>query len=355
MPAEGAIWKQPVLAGTLRRLAEHGADDFYRGEIAREIANDMAANGGWITLDDLRNFPEPTVLQPLTSTYRDWIVYSLPPPGGGWVVLQILNLLEQTSAQELRPGTATCALKLIDALRIAHTSRRTKPVEDLVHFDDAVSDRISKETARRLLQKTGRESSGETTHFSVVDAEGMVVGVTASINAYYGAKVASPSLGFLYNDYMNEFEIDSPGHPFAIRPNAMPYSSMSPTILAKDGIPHLVIGSPGSSRIISSVAQVIQLWVDSGFGIADAVSAFRLHVHPTTEEIRLYVEDPEMAKKMHLKYEQRDYVLMQPGNDLANGNWNPYFGGIHAIAKKHGQWHGAADPRRDGKVMYANK
>lgn len=353
LPEEGVLWKQPVLARTLRRLAEHGADDFYQGQIAREIADDMANNGGWMTLEDLNHFPQPVELKPLKSTYRDWDVYSLTPPGGGWVVLQILNLLEQSSASDLAPDSPTRVQKLANALRIAHTSRRTKPVTDLVDFEDAVQKRISKETAKRLLQNTARKSSGETTHFSVVDAEGMVVGVTASINAYYGARVATPSLGFLYNDYMNEFEIDSPGHPFAIRPNAMPYSSMSPTILAKEGVPQLVVGSPGSSRIISAVAQVIQLWVDTDMGIKGAVVALRMHVHPTAEEIGLYVENPTTANAKRAFFEQLGYTLKQPSTDLANGDLNPYFGGVHAIAKNNGKWYGAADPRRDGMVMYA--
>lgn len=347
-PAAGSRWKQPVLANTLRLLATNGAEDFYSGEIARQIAADMAAMGGWITLADLKATPQPVELPALHSTFRNLDVYTLPPPGGGWVVLQILNLLEFDSPDSLQPGQPSRARRLAEALRIGHSRRRNQPVRDLLHYEAEVKKRISKETATALR----RISRGETTHFSVVDGNGMAVSVTASINAYYGARVASPDLGFLYNDYMHEFKLGNPTHPFALRPGAMPYSSMSPTIVARNGQPILVLGSPGSSRIISAVVQVIQLWVDAGLPIEQAVATPRFHVYPTGTESRLYIEDPQIRQRLQPLFEAMGYRLVEPADDLATGRLSPYFGGVHALAFEGGGWRGAADPRRDGKVGY---
>jgi gamma-glutamyltranspeptidase/glutathione hydrolase len=349
-PGEGELWKQPVLTKTLRRLAEHGAEDFYTGEIAREIAADMAGNGGWITLEDLQNVPQPVELPALKGSYRDWTVFTLPPPGSGWVVLQILNLLERSPVDELLPTSPQRLFRLAQALQIGQTSRRNNPIKNLIDYHDEAADRISKDTARRLQEREISSTSGETTHFSVVDGNGVAVSVTASVNAYFGARVASPNLGFLYNDYMNEFEIGQPDHPFALRPYGMPYSSMSPTILAKNGKAHLALGSPGSARIISAVAQVIQLCVDAGIGIESAVAAKRIHVVP---DDKLYLEAPDLADSVRTALAQRGYQITEPRMDLVNGDLNPYFGGVHAIARENGKWIGAADPRRDGAVKYA--
>ncbi len=350
-PGEGELWQQPVLAKTLRHLAEHGAEDFYTGEIARGIAADMAGNGGWITLEDLQNVPPPVELPALTGSYRDWSIFTLPPPGSGWVVLQILNLLERSPVDELLPASPQRLFHLAKAIQAGQTSRRNNPIKNLLDYHSEAADRISKDTAKRLHESEDSASSGETTHFSVVDGSGMAVSVTASVNAYFGARVASSNLGFLYNDYMNEFEIGKPEHPFALRPGGMPYSSMSPTILAKNGKAHLVLGSPGSARIISAVAQVIQLWVDAGSGIENAVAAKRIHVVP---DAKLYIEAPDLADSVLAAFTQRGYQITEPRQDLLNGDLNPYFGGVHAIARENGKWIGAADPRRDGAVKYAN-
>ncbi|MCI0698911.1 gamma-glutamyltransferase family protein [candidate division KSB1 bacterium] len=349
-PTEGELWQQPILAKTLHRLAEYGADDFYTGEIAREIAADMAGNGGWITLEDLQNVPPPVELPALKGSYRDWSIFTLPPPGSGWGVLQILNLLERSPVDDLLPASPQRLFRLAQAIQIGQTSRRNNPIKNLLDYHDEAADRVSKDTAKLLLEREISAVSGETTHFSVVDAEGMAVSVTASVNAYFGARVTSPNLGFLYNNYMNEFEIGKPEHPFALRPNAMPYSSMSPTILSQNGKANLVLGSPGSSRIISAVAQVVQLWVDAGIGIENAVAAKRIHVVP---DDKLYIEAPNLADSMLAAFTQRGYQITEPRMDLVNGDLNPYFGGVHAIAREKGKWVGAADPRRDGAVKYA--
>lgn len=342
VPQPGDRFLQPVLAETLRRLAVHGAADFYTGDIARELVRDMEINGGWITLDDLERLPEPTELSPLRGSYRGFDVYTLPPPGGGWVVLQILNLLELTAPASLALDAPTRVAHLARALRIAHRMRRDDPVTDLARYGPEVAERIDKDAARQMWDR------GETTHFTVADAEGAVVSVTASINAYFGARVASPRLGFLYNDYMHEFELGDPEHPFALRPQAMPYSSMSPTIVARDGRPVLGLGSPGSARIISAVAQVIQRWVDGGQDIASAVAEPRVHVVPDSA---LFLEARPTAPDVLRELTNLGFRLEEARHDLALGDRNAYFGGVHAVAFEDGRWVGAADPRRDGRAI----
>lgn len=359
VPRVGTIFRQPELAQTLRRLAESGADDFYEGSLAREIAADMAAHGGWITLEDLNSVPEPFIMPAIVTSYRGHTVATLPPPGGGWVVLQLLNLLELTDQDELRDETSRVRT-VAKALRIGHGSRRQDPLSDLVNFSDEVMERIAKETARRLWTLNeiavgaGSEmsSNGETTHFSVVDGDGLAVSATASINAYFGARAASPTLGFLYNDYMHEFELGQPAHLFALRPNAMPYSSMSPTIVSRDNRPVLVLGSPGSARIISAVAQVTHRWIDLGESITQSVAAPRIHVVPRD---RLYLESEATTTGATRWIAEDGFQIVDPATDLVIGGRNAYYGGVHAIAFENGDWVGAADPRRDGKVRYVGR
>jgi gamma-glutamyltranspeptidase/glutathione hydrolase len=341
-PGRDRAWRQPVLAATIRRLAREGADDFYRGAIAREIAADMEANGGWLRLSDLEGLPEPPVLLALQGTYRDYEVASMPPPGGGWVVLQMLNLLERSDRRTLDPADAERLLRIADALRSGHRQRRDHPIRDLVDYEEEVRTRIAKDAVDERLG----EGDGHTTHFSVVDPEGLVVAVTASINYAFGAKVATPSLGFLYNDYMREFVLHDPSHPFALHGGAMPYSSMSPTIVSRDGSPVLALGSPGSARIISAVVQVSELWMDGFRHVSDAVAMPRIHVIPDSA---LFVEYPVAADTAAL--EQEGFVLQPPLADWIPGELTAYFGGVHAVALERGQWEGAADPRRDGVVL----
>ena len=200
--------------------------------------------------------------------------------------------------------------------------------------------------------KKENKGSGETTHFSVVDSQGNAIAVTASINAYFGALSASKELGFLYNTYMDDFIFENPDHPFAIRPNAMAYSSMSPTIVQNKGENVLVLGSPGSERIISSVAQITAKWIENN-DIDKLIKEKRIHVSKNN----IYLEDQQdsisinkyFLDKFELQYKHANKNLV-----ITKG-LNAYFGGIHAIAKENNVWIGVADPRRDGKAIVVNK
>jgi len=346
LPPADAPFRQPALARTLRRLAEAGPGDFYRGAIAREIAADMAAHGGWLDARDLAELPEPRVVPALRGAYRGLDVLTMPPPGGGWVVLRALGLLEHAEPAALS-DPARGLVWMAEALRTAHAERLAAPIPDLLDPDEALRRRLDPEALRRAAEALA-EGDGETTHFSVVDADGLAVAVTQSINSFYGAKVAAGDLGFLYNDYMHEFTAAEEGGPFALRPGAEPYSSMSPTIVAEDGAPRLVLGSPGSRRIVSAVVQVLSRWVDGEQDVAAAVAAPRLH--PVPEEDALRVETRPASRAAVRALERRGFELAVPVSSLARDGLDPYFGGVHALARREARWRGAADPRRDGAV-----
>jgi len=351
IPNEGDTIKQPVLAKTLRRLAKFGADDFYKGEIAQNIANDMKDNGGWIRLDDLKNFPVPPEVKPLSIQYKDHIIYSQPPPCGGWTALLALNLIKEQSPEDHVSKEA-----IINALFLAHNDRMNIPVRNLIKNDSILKVKLSDNYAKTLLTKSitdtvrtkMKKKSGETTHFSVVDTYGNAIGVTSSINAYFGALAASKNLGFLYNTYMDDFIFEEPEHPFAIRPNAMAYSSMSPTIVQEKGKNVLVLGSPGSSRIISTVAQITAKWVEQN-DIYTIIKEPRIHVSKN----RIYLENESDTARIDLSlFDINNLYYRSPNKSLLIEDFlNPYFGGVNAIAKENSLWIGVADPRRDGKAI----
>lgn len=352
IPDTGETIKQKVLAETLKRLATHGADDFYEGQIAKAIAEDMKKNGGWISLEDLKDFPEPQVLKPLTIQYKDHTVYSQPPPCGGWTTLLILKLLQTKDHQEVQNVNA-----LVEALYLGQNDRRMNPVTNLIQYDSLIAAKLSKDYVQKLMAarahltegtQNSENRSGETTHFSVVDSQGNAIAVTASINAYFGSLAASEKLGFLYNSYMDDFVFEKPEHPFALRPNAMAYSSMSPTIVQKEGKNVLVIGSPGSSRIISTVAQLTAKWIEDK-DITSHISSNRVHVNREKVYLEKKSDSLGIDHDLITKYDLRFRV---PNESLiVHDGLNPYYGGVHAIAKEESTWIGAADPRRDGMAI----
>ena len=352
IPSVGDLVKQPTLAKTLKRLAKHGADDFYNGEIAKEIAEDFEQNGGWITYDDLASFPEPTEQTPIHTTYRGYKVYSFVPPGGGWQVLQILNVLEQHNAEMLNEDDQNRRLALIKAINVSHGDRLNSAITDYSDFQGELNLKLSKEYAKELFKASqvsnslqdSEEKEGETTHFSVVDKNGMAVSVTSSIGAYFGSLTATKSLGFFYNSYVKSLMGFGLGK--TLEPNTLIPSSMSPSLVRKDGKNVLVIGTPGSKRIVSTIAQLIQLWVDGDKSISEIIKLPRVHAIQN----KVYLEDSHLNSEALQKIRSNGYQINFPNYDLTKAGLNAYFGGVHAIEFKNGDWKAAADPRRDGST-----
>ena len=311
----GEIFRQPDLARTLERIAAK-PDDFYHGRLAGELAAVMQKGGSLITADDLAHY-EVKEREPIRGTYRGYEVISAPPPSsGGTVLIESLNILEGYDLGKLESRSAQSIHFTTEAFRRAFFDRAEFlgdpdfakiPVAQLIDkkygaaWRDSIDDAhatASKDLKRPSIfseleqyaaahpQALGIHESPHTTHYSVVDAAGNAVAVTTTINDWFGSRVTADGLGFLMNDEMDDFS-SKPGVPNsdgliqgaanAVGPGKRPLSSMTPTIVVHDGKTFLVLGSPGSSKIITTVANVLMGVVDYGMNIQEAVDAPRFH------------------------------------------------------------------------------
>jgi gamma-glutamyltranspeptidase / glutathione hydrolase len=291
---------QRDLANTLRRIRANGADGFYRGATAEAIVKASRAGGGIIQLEDLSSY-KTRELSPLECDYRGYHLISAPPPSSGGVALcEMLNILEGYPLREFGWGSALALHYEIEAMRRAYVDRNTllgdpdfvkNPVERLIDKDYAAKIRqtiaadkagISSDFGKEVATHEG----SNTTHFSIIDHNGNAVSLTYTLNDWFGARVVASGTGVLMNDEMDDFtaspgRVNSygivPGEANAIAPGKIPLSSMSPTIMTKDGNPVLVLGTPGGRRIITTVLQTILNVVDYQMDIQEAVDAPRLH------------------------------------------------------------------------------
>ncbi len=296
----GETWRQPDLGRTLRRIQRDGRDGFYKGETARLIADFMRKNGGIITEADLANY-EAREQAPIRGTYRGYEVIGMAPPSsGGIATVQMLNILEGYDLASLGHNSATTLHLMTEAMRRAFLDRARHigdprfnpdmPIERLTSKAYAAELRAGIDPYRASVSTPAQvdqvAESEETTHLSVVDAAGNAVSLTYTLEYSYGARIVVDGAGFLLNNEMGDFNAipgrtDTTGtigtRPNLIQPGKVMISSMTPTILARDGKPVLVIGSPGGRTIINTVLQVILNVVDHGMNIAQAIEAPRMH------------------------------------------------------------------------------
>jgi len=335
----GSVFRQPVLAKTFRHLADRGIEDFYLGEIADTIHRDMEENGGLIQRDDLAKIPYPIERKPVACRYGKYRVVTMPPPGAGRTLVEILNLLRKFPPRERNLDTPEGALLFAQILRQAQLDRRDRPFDPNFYPQVQGSGMISDHYARQAAEKIRNTiaTSGETTHLSVMDRAGNVVSLTQSIERVFGAKVVCPDLGFLYNNYMSAFEYEDMTHPYYLRPNGVPWASVAPTIVFQKMDPWLAIGSPGSERIVSAIAQVmIRLAHQSPF---DAVAAPRLHC---SFDGRVSLEAAHFRNDIPPFLEKHGFTM-----DIREPN-SFYLGCIQMVLSDNGKFIGVADPRRDG-------
>jgi gamma-glutamyltranspeptidase/glutathione hydrolase len=335
----GALHKQPVLAETLRRLARHGVRDFYSGRIARQIDADMTRNGGLIRLDDLAQVPRPIERRPLTCRFGPYRVFTFPPPGAGRTLVQMLNVYQRLPVALRNLDSAPGAVALAETIRTTFLDRQDRPLDPNFYPQLSQKKMLSLEYAKKIAaQVAGRVPlEGETTHLSAMDAEGNVVSLTQSIEKVYGSCCATPELGFLYNDYMSAFEYEDISHPYYLRPNAVPWASVAPTIVFRGPEPWLAIGSPGSERITPSILQVLlRLRHQSPFL---AVDAPRLHCSiagkVSLEAARMSDEIPQALEQQGFEVDRRE-------------PYSFYLGCVQLVLRENGRLTGVADPRRDG-------
>jgi gamma-glutamyltranspeptidase / glutathione hydrolase len=358
--APGTTLRQPALAVTLRRIAESGADGFYSGPAARALVDELRRRGGLITEADLAAY-RAIWREPVRVSYRGHTVLSMPPSSsGGVTIAQTLNILE--GFDPLPPsGTAERSHLVASAYQRAFIDRNEKladpefvqvPIERLTSKEYAALLRTTIPTDRAVptrtlleLQTSGGESD-ETTHYSVVDAEGNAVATTTTINSLYGSGVYLSSVGFFLNNEMDDFAAQ-PGKPNmfglvqgeanAIAPGKRMLSAMSPTIvLDPDDRVLLVVGARGGPRIITATSQIILNVVDHRMTLADAMSAPRIHHQALPDTIRF--ERNGLAEPIVDSLRALGYSVEPMGNiGLANG-----------IMRVPGGWHGVADPRSSG-------
>ncbi len=299
---EGDTLRQPELAATLARMQKNGAREFYTGETARLIAKDMQAHNGLITLDDLKNY-QPKERVPLRGTYRGYEIITMPPPSsGGIVMLQTLNMLEKYDVRKMGWAASEKYHVLTESLRRAFADRSewmgdpdftNVPAQALIDKKYAAArgttidlSKASKSADIKAGQIGGKEPT-ETTHFTVVDADGNVVTNTYTINDLYGSRVTAKGTGVLLNDEMDDFAAQ-PGKPNmfgliqgeknAVQPQKRPLSSMTPTIvLRKNGSMWFALGARGGPRIITAVLQTIINVIDHDMNIQAAIDAPRIH------------------------------------------------------------------------------
>jgi gamma-glutamyltranspeptidase/glutathione hydrolase len=335
----GARFAQPVLADTLARLAERGVEDFYAGEIAELIHDDMVRNDGLIRRDDLAQVPWPIERRPIAARFEGLRVFTFPPPAAGRTLLEMLNVYQELPPELRQLDTPRGAVALAETIRRAFRDRRDRPFDP--HFYAQIPEKrmLSTRHAQAVARRVARRATlrGETTHLSSMDADGNVVALTQSIERVYGAGVATPGLGFLYNDYMSAFETEDMGHPYYLRPNAAPWASVAPTVVFRGRKPWLAIGSPGSERITPSILQVM-LRLGTHTPLA-AVDAPRLHCSldgvVSLEASRMRNDVPEALQRAGFEVRRRD-------------PYSFYLGCVQLALRNGGDVVGVADPRRDG-------
>jgi gamma-glutamyltranspeptidase/glutathione hydrolase len=298
--APGELWKQPALGKTLEAIRDQGRDGFYKGAVAAEIERYMKANGGIITQADLVQY-EAVERAPLKTTFKGYEIFSMPPPSSGGVALiEMMNLMEAADISKVEFNSTAYVHLVAEAMRRAFADRAEYLGDPDFNLDMPIDRLISKEFAKARFEnldltkasksdssKFGQLYGGDhTTHFSVIDKDGNAISLTYTLENSYGAGMGSDKLGFIFNNEMGDFN-PVPGittstgqigtNPNLVAPEKRMLSSMTPTIVAKDGKPYLVIGSPGGRTIINTVFQTVLNVLAYDMRIDRAIEAMKIH------------------------------------------------------------------------------
>jgi len=369
----GEIFKQPELAAVFERMIKRGPREFYEGKTAQLIEESMrrAANGGkaqakvWMTLEDLKNY-KAVEREPLRGVYRGHEIITMPPPSsGGVAMIEMLNILERYDLKSMGAGSSQAIHVMIEAMRRAFADRAQflgdpdfvkVPVAGLISrkYADNLAATIDPERASTSQEVRSGDplpyESEETTHFTVVDKDGNVASNTYTINDSFGNKITVEGAGFLLNDEMDDFA-PKPGAPNAygliqgeanaVTARKRPLSSMTPTIVLKDGKLLFAVGSPGGSTIINTVAQVIVNIIDHGMNIQQAIDWPRVHHQWMPDQIvyEPYGLVPDVMNR-----------LKTMGHQFANSRYMGDAEGV-MIENKTDVRLGGSDPRLDGKSL----
>ena len=358
----GELFKQPDLAWTLSEIAEHGVNAFYSGSVAKKIVADMEAHNGLITMEDLADY-KVLEREPVRSTYRGYTIEAMPAPSsGGTHVIQMLNILENFPLAKMGPESSDALHVMAEAMKFSYADR-SKYLGDPdfveVPTETLISKAYAKDLAKRISMERALSSdqvepgnlaiyeSDETTHYSVVDDEGNMVGNTYTLMFSFGSGVVIEGTGILMNNNMGNFTLRSDipdafglmgSENNLISPNRRPVSSMSPVLVSRDGAPLLMTGSPGGSKIISANMQMILNVVEFGMNIADAAVAPRIHHQwkPEVLEIESGISPDTVSR------------LIDKGHNINFSQRSAGMGSLQTVMWRDGLFYGYSDPRRPG-------
>ena len=366
---EGDILVQPDLAKTLKLIQEHGTDVFYKGEIGEALVAEVQKRGGTMTMDDLANY-RVMEREPVRANYRGYEIISMSPPSsGGLTVLQILKLLEGYDLKAMGLNSAEYLHHFIEATRLAYADRAAYMADEdfypvpkegllneeyiserraLLNSDRASTDITagdpwayeSTANAMEVEVSNGEDKpDGETTHFSVIDKWGNMVAYTTTIEQVFGTGIMVPGYGFMLNNELTDFDAEPVGVN-KVEPGKRPRSSMSPTLIVKDGQPFMALGSPGGPTIITSVAQTIINVIDHELPIQEAILAPRVY-SSSYPQVRW---EAGLDQDVILELIARGHVFDDEPQDIGN---------VQAIIfdYEQGKMYGGADNTREGSVM----
>ena len=357
----GEIWRQPDLARTLRRIQKKGRDGFYRGETARLLAQDMKRNGGLISEHDLADY-QALKREPVKGSYRGFEIISMPPPSSGGVALiEMLNILEGFNVAEYGHSSALHLHVMAESMRHAFADRAQFLGDPDFNPNIPIQRLLSKDYAAGLRKRISLNRAGvsdsvsfntlpepeETTHYSVIDSAGNSVVVTYTLEQGYGSKIVAPGTGFLLNNEMGDFN-PQPGltndkgligtSPNVVAPGKRMLSSMTPTLVAKDGRPLLLIGSPGGRTIINTVLQVILNMADFEMDIGEAIGAPRIHHQwfPDVLNLEKFGTSSDTIRLLEMFGHEVKIANSSRRQGSAMGIW---------VDQENGIYYGSADPR----------
>ncbi len=347
----GDIIRNTDLAATLEKIAAGGPDVFYKGEIADAIAADMAKNGGYIGKADLAAY-RAIEREPVRGTYRGYEIVSAPPPVGGLSVIEMLNMLENfdlASEAPLSPRNVHIMAEVMkrgfadNSAYVGDPAFTKVPVEGLL--DKAYAKARAQEIDLTKMSPSVKAGTPyehpSTTHLSVVDRSGNMVALTQTISGFWGACVVVPGTGIVLN---NEMQNWSRSGPNSYAPGKRMRTTIAPTIIAKDGVPFVTMGTPGAGRIISTMVILAVNLLDYHMGVQEAIESPRFYARDTEKVLSIEARMPKETQDwlMSIGYKLKVY----PDYDL-------FFGGAQAIVvdPATGTMYGGADPRRDGAVF----
>ena len=346
---EGEILSNPDYAATLERLATHGPEDFYRGELGREIWRDLEANGAYVTRRDLESY-RPRSYPPRSSRYRSFEIFSNDPPGAGFLLQEALNVLEGLDLSRLEHGGLRYLSYLASTLQLVDVDRRDYLGDPEVVGEEPGQVLISRHRARELRNAVLEGAVGttdpdhqarDTTHLNVVDRDGNVAAITHSLGGFSG--IITPGLGFIYNNAMNRYD-PRPGQASSLAPGKARMHLMMPAIAFQEGQVAMVLGAPGGNAILSALAQVFINVVEFGMGAVEAVSAPRIHAEGRTVwcEGRTPVETCDGLRR-------RGFNVVRDPAPLARRLGLAQL----VVAGPEGRLEGGSDPRGESGVAYA--